>query len=184
MNAKRNLQDDLRGTYARNWTVSDDHRKLKLARGVGHLAPKPASRRPQTRQSATQYPPVEGPIPASRRRRRLAGIGAATGGSQSPFGRVPGRQGAAVDADWRGYPRPLGGRGHGQVRRYRQGQVDAVRRGKHGLSGFNESDESYSSNPLNPSDPCSPPRADSRCREPEVEKRGGCGVRIFRAAVL
>ena len=51
MNAKRNLQDDLRGTYSRNWTVSDDHRKLKLARGVGHLAPKPASRRPKTRQS-------------------------------------------------------------------------------------------------------------------------------------
>ena len=33
MNAKRNLQDDLRGTYARNWTVSDDHRKLKLRSG-------------------------------------------------------------------------------------------------------------------------------------------------------
>ena len=58
------------------------------------------------------------------------------------------------------------------------------RRGKHGSNGFNESGESYSLNPLNPSDPCSPPRADSRCREPEVEKRDGCGVRIFRVAVL
>ena len=52
--------------------------------------PKPASRRPHTRQSKDQYPPVEGPIPASRRWRRLAGFGAAPGGSQSPFGRVQG----------------------------------------------------------------------------------------------
>ena len=30
MNEKRNLQDDLRGTYARNWTVSIDQNGKRI----------------------------------------------------------------------------------------------------------------------------------------------------------
>ena len=43
---------------------------------------KPASRRPKTRQSKDQNPPVKEPIPASHPKLVLAGINRASGGSE------------------------------------------------------------------------------------------------------
>ena len=39
MNAKRNLQDDLRGTYARNWTVSIDQNGKRIVHVHYHEKP-------------------------------------------------------------------------------------------------------------------------------------------------
>ena len=52
-------------------------------------ASKPASRRVNTRQSATPNPPVDGSIPASRPGRRQAGIRFASSGSLLPLRRFP-----------------------------------------------------------------------------------------------
>ena len=52
-------------------------------------ASKPASRRVNTRLSATPNPPVDGSIPVSRPRRRQAGIRSASGGSMLPLRRFP-----------------------------------------------------------------------------------------------
>ena len=54
-------------------------------------ASKPASRRVNTRQSATPNPPVDGSIPASCPGRRQAGIRSASGGSMLPLRRFPWR---------------------------------------------------------------------------------------------
>ena len=39
MNAKRNLQDDLRGTYARSWTVSIDQNGKRIVHVHYHEKP-------------------------------------------------------------------------------------------------------------------------------------------------
>ena len=54
-------------------------------------ASKPASRRVNTRQSVTPNQPVDGSIPASRPRRRQAGIRSASGESLLPLRRFPWR---------------------------------------------------------------------------------------------
>lgn len=40
MSAKRNLQNDLRGTYARNWTVSIDQNGKRIVHVHYHEKPK------------------------------------------------------------------------------------------------------------------------------------------------
>ena len=62
---------------------------------------KPASRRSKTRQSADRNPPVDGSIPASRPRRRQAGIRAASGGFHLPSRRVLGCPGLKLQTVWR-----------------------------------------------------------------------------------
>ena len=39
MNTKRNLQDDLRGTYAKSWTVSIDHNGKRIVHVHYHEKP-------------------------------------------------------------------------------------------------------------------------------------------------
>ena len=39
MNAKRNLQDGLRGTYAKSWTVSIDHNGKRIVHVHYHEKP-------------------------------------------------------------------------------------------------------------------------------------------------
>ena len=39
MNAKRNLQDDLRGTYAKSWTVSSDQNGKRIVHVHYHEKP-------------------------------------------------------------------------------------------------------------------------------------------------